>query len=67
MSLTSVLLIICKGKEEESIYLFRWLEGYFITHKVANALMYLFLKECDKSVYIRRNFVIVLEQSPLLL
>lgn len=37
--------------------MFLLLEGYFITHKAANALMYLFPKGSDKSVYTRRNFV----------
>lgn len=46
-----------RGKEEESTYLFLWLEGYFITHKAVNALTHLFPKGSDKSVYTRRKFV----------
>lgn len=55
--MTSVFLIMWRGKEERSTYLFLWLEGYFITHKAANALTYLFPKGSDKSVYTKRNFV----------
>lgn len=55
--MTSVFLIMWRGKEEGSTYLFLWLEGYVITHKAANALTYLFPKRSDKSVYTRRNFV----------